>query len=298
MSTASFAARKLPRRYRYGLPLPASMRRPLAICGIIVVVGWIAIAVFAPLIAPYGPLATTSHMLAPPSLAHPMGTDELGRDVLSRVIYGARVTLPLALILVASAVVVGGAMGAIAGYFGGWVDGVIMRITDLVFAFPAIVLAMVITAVLGPSLSNAVLAMVVVYWPIFARVVRGLVLSAAEAEYVQTSRLLGASASRALLRDVLPNVVGPVAVLATLYISDAILTLSGLSFLGLGAQPPKAEWGLMVSDGTQYFQQWWVGVFPGLAIFTVALAFNFLGDSLRDALDPRGQAQREVPTKG
>jgi len=163
----------------------------------------------------------------------------------------------------------------------------VMRTVDLVFAFPAIILAMVVTAVLGPSLRNAVLALVVVSWPSYARVVRGLVLSVGQTEYVTATRLLGASARRALVRDVLPNVAGPVLVLATLDLGNAVLLLSGLSFLGLGAQPPTPEWGAGVAEGTQYFQFWWIGTFPGLAIFSVVLAFNFLGDSLRDVLDPQ-----------
>jgi peptide/nickel transport system permease protein len=162
-----------------------------------------------------------------------------------------------------------------------------MRATDLVFAFPAIILAMVVTAVLGRGLHNAVLAIVVVAWPAYARVVRSLVLSIGDSEYVQSSRLLGASARRALVVDVLPNIAGPVLVLATLDLGNAILLLSGLSFLGLGAQPPDPEWGSMVATGTQYFQYWWMGTFPGLAIFSAVLAFNFLGDSLRDAFDPQ-----------
>jgi peptide/nickel transport system permease protein len=167
-----------------------------------------------------------------------------------------------------------------------------MRTADLVFAFPAIILAMVVTAALGPSVRNAVLALVVVSWPSYARVVRGLVRSVGEAEYVQSARLLGTSARKTLVRDVLPNVFGPVLVLATLDLGNAVLLLSGLSFLGLGAQPPKPEWGAGVAEGTQYFQYWWIGTFPGLAIFTVVLAFNFLGDSLRDALDPQSSWSR------
>ena len=162
-----------------------------------------------------------------------------------------------------------------------------MRGTDLVFAFPPIILAMVVAAVLGRGLQNAAIAIVIVAWPPYARIVRGLVMSVGDTEYVQSARLLGASARRALVRDVLPNVIGPVFVLMTLDLATAILLLSGLSFLGLGAQPPQAEWGSMVADGTQYFQWWWMGTFPGLAIFTVVLAFNFLGDSLRDVFDPR-----------
>jgi peptide/nickel transport system permease protein len=184
------------------------------------------------------------------------------------------------------AVVIGGVLGGIAGYFGGWVDEVIMRATDLVFAFPTIILAMAVTAALGPSLRNAVLAVVVVFWPSYARVVRGLVMSLGQSDYVSATRLLGASSRRALVVDVLPNIAGPVMVLATLDLGNAILLLAGLSFLGLGAQPPTPEWGSMVNTGTQYFQRWWMGTFPGLAILSAVLAFNFLGDSLRDALDP------------
>jgi len=168
-----------------------------------------------------------------------------------------------------------------------------MRSADLVFAFPPIILAMVVAAVLGRGLENAALAIVIVSWPSYARIVRGLVLTVGDSEYVQSARLLGASARRTVVRDVLPNVRGPVLVLMTLDLATAILLLSGLSFLGLGAQPPQAEWGSMVSEGTQYFQWWWIGTFPGLAIFTVVLAFNFLGDSLRDVFDPRSSLRRE-----
>jgi peptide/nickel transport system permease protein len=203
------------------------------------------------------------------------------------VLWGSRLSLPLAFFLVAMAVAVGGILGGIAGYFGGWVDEVIMRATDLVFAFPTIILAMAVTAALGPSLRNAVLAVLVVFWPSYARVVRGLVMSLGQADYVSATRLLGASSRRALVVDVLPNVAGPVMVLATLDLGNAVLLLAGLSFLGLGAQPPTPEWGSMVNTGTQYFARWWMGTFPGFAILSVVLAFNFLGDSLRDALDPR-----------
>jgi peptide/nickel transport system permease protein len=203
------------------------------------------------------------------------------------VVYGSRISIPIALLLVVLAGVIGGVLGAIAGYLRGLADGTVMRVTDLVFAFPAIILAMVVTAVLGGGLRNAALAIVVVAWPAYARVVRGLVLSIGDSEYVQSSRLLGASARSALFKDVLPNIAGPVLVLMTLDLASAILLLSGLSFLGLGAQPPQPEWGSMVATGTQYFQFWWMGTFPGLAIFTAVLAFNFIGDSLRDLFDPQ-----------
>jgi peptide/nickel transport system permease protein len=262
-------------------------RQPLAVTGAVIAVAWVIIAIFAPYIAPHDPLAQTFPPAESPSSAHLFGTDELGRDVFSRVIYGSRISVPIALLLVALASVIGGVIGVLAGYFRGIVDGVSMRVVDLFFAFPAIILAMVVAAVLGRGLQNAALAIVVVAWPAYARVVRGLVLSIGDSEYVESTRLLGSSARRTLFRDVVPNVAGPVLVLATLDLANAILLLAGLSFLGLGAQPPDAEWGSMVAEGAQYFQWWWIGTFPGLAIFTAVLAFNFLGDSLRDLFDPR-----------
>jgi peptide/nickel transport system permease protein len=282
----------LPIRFRISIrrrpgTLGSAWRQPLAIAGMILAATWVLIALFVPLIAPYDPLAQSAQLFLAPSPAHLLGTDELGRDVLSRVLWGSRLSLPLAFFLVAMAVTIGGVLGGIAGYFGGWVDEVVMRATDLVFAFPTIILAMAVTAALGPSLRNAVLAVVVVFWPSYARVVRGLVLSLGQSDYVSATRLLGASSRRALLVDVLPNVAGPVLVLATLDLGNAVLLLAGLSFLGLGSQPPTPEWGSMVNTGTQYFERWWLGTFPGLAILSVVLAFNFLGDSLRDALDPR-----------
>jgi peptide/nickel transport system permease protein len=267
--------------------LRPAWRQPLAVIGSVIAVAWIVVAIFAPLIAPYDPLAQNFALSQAPSGAHLFGTDELGRDVLSRVIFGSRVSVPIALLLVTLAALIGGLIGGIAGYFRGIVDGFSMRMVDLVFAFPPIILAMVVAAVLGRGLQNAALAIVVVAWPSYARVVRGLVLSVGDSEYVESARLLGSSARRTLFRDVLPNVAGPVLVLATLDLANAILLLSGLSFLGLGAQPPQAEWGSMVADGAQYFQWWWIGTFPGLAIFTAVLAFNFLGDSLRDLFDPQ-----------
>jgi peptide/nickel transport system permease protein len=277
----------LPRRARGRGRLRPAWRQPLAVFGAVIAVGWIVVAIFAPLIEPHDPLAQIYPASQSPSSAHLFGTDELGRDILSRVIAGSRVSVPIALLLVSLAALIGGVIGGLAGYFRGLVDGVAMRIVDLVFAFPPIILAMVVAAVLGRGLENAALAIVVVAWPSYARVVRGLVLSVGDTEYVESARLLGSSARRTLFRDVVPNVAGPVLVLATLDLANAILLLSGLSFLGLGAQPPDAEWGSMVAEGAQYFQWWWIGTFPGLAIFTAVLAFNFLGDSLRDLFDPQ-----------
>jgi peptide/nickel transport system permease protein len=282
---SAIAVRKGARK-RVGRLRPA-WRQPLAVAGSVIALAWLVVAIFAPWIAPYDPLAQTFAPSQGPTGAHLFGTDELGRDVLSRVIHGSRVSVPIALLLVTLAAAIGGLVGGLAGYFRGIVDGVSMRMVDLVFAFPPIILAMVVAAVLGRGLRNAALAIVVVAWPSYARVVRGLVLSVGDSEYVQSARLLGSSARRTLFRDVLPNVAGPVLVLATLDLANAILLLSGLSFLGLGAQPPQAEWGSMVANGAQYFQWWWIGTFPGLAIFTAVLAFNFLGDSLRDFFDPQ-----------
>jgi ABC-type dipeptide/oligopeptide/nickel transport system permease subunit len=274
------------------LPAGSAWGRPLAIVGIAIAATWIVIAIAAPLLAPYDPLAQDFAAQKAPSWQHLFGTDELGRDVLSRVMYGSRHSLPVALLLVGLALLIGGTLGALAGYFGGFVDGLIMRGTDLVFAFPAIILAMVVTAALGPSLTNAVFALVIVSWPSYARVVRGLVRSLKDADYVSATRLFGSSARSALIRDVMPNVLGPIAVLATLDLGNAILLLSGLSFLGLGAQPPQPEWGAGVAEGIQYFQDWWIGAFPGFAIFSAVLAFNLLGDSLRDALDPTSSLRK------
>lgn len=286
------SAQPLPLRFRFALrrrpgTLGSAWRQPLAIAGMVLAGAWILLAIFAPLIAPYDPLAQTAQLFSEPSSVHLFGTDELGRDVFSRVLWGARLSLPPAFFLVAAAVTIGGILGGIAGYFGGWVDEVVMRATDLVFAFPTIILAMAVTAAIGPSLRNAVLAIVIVFWPSYARVVRGLVISLKESDYVNASRLLGASSRRALVIDVLPNVAGPVLVLATIDLGNAVLLLAALSFLGLGAQPGPPEWGSMVNTGTQFFERWWMGTFPGFAILSVVLAFNFLGDSLRDALDPR-----------
>jgi peptide/nickel transport system permease protein len=282
---SAVAVRKEGRK-RVGRVRPA-WRQPLAVAGSVIALAWLVVAIFAPWIAPYDPLAQTFTPAQGPTAAHLFGTDELGRDVLSRVIHGSRVSVPIALLLVTLAALIGGLVGGLAGYFRGILDGLSMRMVDLVFAFPPIILAMVVAAVLGRGLRNAALAIVVVAWPSYARVVRGLVLSVADSEYVQSARLLGSSARRTLFRDVLPNIAGPVLVLATLDLANAILLLSGLSFLGLGAQPPQAEWGSMVANGAQYFQWWWIGTFPGLAIFTAVLAFNFLGDSLRDLFDPQ-----------
>jgi len=267
--------------------VPQAWRTPLGITGAVVAALWILVAVLGPLLWPYGPLAQDFPRLDAPNGAHWFGTDELGRDVFTRVLAGAQVTVPLALLLVGLSVVVGGVLGLAAGFFGRWVDETVMRLTDLVMAFPIVILAMVVAAALGASLLNAVLAALVVSWPAYARVTRGLVIGIRNADYVLADRLLGFSAMRSLRTDIVPMAIGPVLILASLDIGTATLLLSGLSFLGLGAKPPTAEWGSMVSTAVANFDSWWMGVFPGLAILTVVMAFDFLGDALRDALDPR-----------
>jgi peptide/nickel transport system permease protein len=271
--------------------IPGAWRQPVTIAGLIIAAFWLVIALAAPLVAPADPLTQGSALYQAPSAAHLMGTDELGRDVFSRVLWGARISIPLAMLLVALAFTIGGTLGGLAGYLGGWVDELVMRAADFVFAVPTILLAMAVVAALGPGLFHAVLAVVLVSWPGHARVVRSLVRTTMQSEYVAVGRLLGSPTHRALVVDVLPNVAGPVVVLAALEIGNAILLLSALSFLGLGARPPTAEWGSMVSTGAEHFEAWWIGVFPGIAIVSVVLAFNLLGDSLRDAFDPRAIIQ-------
>jgi peptide/nickel transport system permease protein len=262
-------------------------RQPLALTGAGIIITWIVIAIFASELAPHPPNLQFGPLNASPSHAYLFGTDEIGRDVFSRVLYGARLSLPLAALLVAVAMVIGSTLGSVAGFFGGIVDAIIMRIADLVFAFPGIILALAVAAALGAQLRNAVLAVIVVSWPSYARLSRGLVLAARSSEYVTSAKLLGSSAWRTMWVELRPNIAGPIFVLAALDIGNAVLLLSGLSFLGLGAQPPTAEWGSMVSEGAQNFSSFWIGLFPGLAILTVVLAFNFVGDALRDMLDPR-----------
>ena len=262
-------------------------RQPLAVVGIGIILLWTFLAVFAPWIAPFEPNSQDADKFLPPSKNHWMGTDELNRDVWSRIVYGARVSLPYSILLVFLSAILGSIVGAIAGYAGGKVDSFLMRVTDIFFAFPGIVLAMAVAAALGPQIRNAVIAITIVAWPIYARLVRGLILNAKQNDYVTASALLGSSSLRTMFVDLRPNLSGPVFVLASLEVGNALLLLSGLSFLGLGAQPPTAEWGAMVSMGAVNFDRWWVGLFPGLAIFTAVLAFNFIGDALRDALDPR-----------
>jgi len=215
-----------------------------------------------------------------------MGTDELGRDVFSRVLYGGRITIPAALVVVMVVGTFGTCLGAIAGYRGGLVDELMMRVTELFMAFPTIILAMAVTAALGADIRNAVLALIIVRWPAYARLTRGLVLEAKNQDYVKASRSLGAGHAHLLLRTLAPNIVAPALVYASLDIGNTILLFAGLSFLGLGPEPASPEWGRMVSIGIDFFDQWWMWLFPGIAIATLVMAVNFVGDGLRDIFDP------------
>lgn len=273
-------------RTRRTFQVPSALRSPLGYVGAGIVAFWAFIAVAAPWLAPFDPLADEFLRLQPPNGTNLMGTDAVGRDVLSRVMFGARTSLPLAFLIVVSSMIIGSIVGAIAGYFGRVVDEVLMRITDIVFAFPSIILAMVIAAALGPSLTNAFIALVFVSWPSYARVARSLVIVARKNDYVTAGRLLGAGPLTSLRRDVMPNVASPLFVLGSLNVGTAILELAGLSFLGLGAIPPLPDWGAAVSEGVHNFSAWWISLYPGLAILTVVVAFNLFGDALRDSLDP------------
>jgi len=247
-----------------------------------------AIAIGAPLLARSGP--DEQHLeeaLQPPSAEHLFGTDDLGRDILTRVLYGARYTLTLALSVVAVACAAGTVIGASSGYLGGWFDEGTMRLAELVMAFPAIILAMAIVVALGPGLVNAGLAMVLVWWPPYARLARAEVLAVKHLEYVEAAAALGQTSLGILRRSILPNIVPRIVVLATVDVGAAIATGAGLSFLGLGATPPTPEWGAMVSSGRDLLAQWWVATFPGLAIFLTVIAFNFVGDAFRDVMDPK-----------
>ncbi len=262
---------------------------PLAFAGLVIVLGFIAVGVLAPFLAPHDPVdANLDQALLAPCKEYPLGTDQLGRCLLSRIIWGTRVSLTTSFIVLLAILGISIPYGLISGWFGGRVDNLLMRIVDVLLAFPNIILALVIAGMLGPSLTNTMLALAGVSWVSFARLIRGLVLQIKKQEFILAARALGASSLWVLSRHVLPNVIGPVVVLATLDLGWIILSISGLSFIGLGAQPPAPEWGTMLSDSRPYFQvEPNLMLFPGLAIMLAVLGFNLLGDGLRDVLDPR-----------
>ncbi len=266
----------------------ALLRNPIGVVGLSIVLLTILVAVFAPVIAPYSPSSQAFVRLQSPSWDHLMGTDELGRDTFSRIVYGSRVSLQVGVIAVVIALAIGGLIGIFAGFFGGRLDSLLMRIVDVMFAFPGLVLAIVIAGLLGPSRRNAMIAIGVIFAPAFARVVRGTVLAVMSEPYIESGRVAGSSDARLIRLHVLPNILAPLIVMVTVYLSSAILSEAALSFLGLGTQPPEPTWGGMLNVARTYMEILpWMAIFPGLAIMIVVLGFNFLGDGLRDVLDPR-----------
>ena len=272
-----------------GRRLGRALRRPEIAFGGALLGCFLLAALLAPLLSPADPLAqNVVDGLHPPSREYLLGTDKLGRDILSRVLYGARISLLVGVAVVVVAGTIGTLLGVAAGYLGGWVDEAIMRVTDIFFAFPALILAMAIAGALGPSLRNALIAIVAVSWPVYARLMRGQVLALREREWVLAARAIGAGEAAIVLQHILPNTLAPLLVQASFDMGAAIIAVAGLSFIGFGAQPPTPEWGAMVSEGRNYLAtQWWLATVPALAILLVVGAFNLVGDGLRDALDPR-----------
>lgn len=291
-ATPAHDARSRPDRSSVSSRWPRSVRifarNRGAVIGLAILAFWITIAVFAPWIAPYNPLELGAQGRAAPSGEHLLGTDRLGRDVLSRIMYGARISLLMGTLSVAIGLTFGSSIGLIAGYVGGRLEAVLMRFIDALLAFPGILLALVVIAALGPSLVNVMIAVGISTIPEYARLARATTLSVKERPYVEAARAYGSRNARVIVRHVLPNIAGSIIVLSTLQVGTAILVGSGLSFLGMGAQPPTPEWGLMTAVGRDYLDRaWWISTFPGMAILTTVIAFNLLGDGLREAFDPQ-----------
>ncbi|MFZ9628660.1 MAG: ABC transporter permease [Ilumatobacteraceae bacterium] len=266
-------------------------RNPGITFGAAITLVWLIVFATCHWWAPYDPFEMVGERLMPPSGAHWFGTDALGRDVFSRTLYGSRQSLPIAVAVIVSAVLIGSTLGAIAGFFGGIVDKIVMRLADVTMAFPAILLAMAVAAALGPGLKNGFIAMVIVWWPIYARLLRAQVMAVKNREHIEAAVSVGATQSRILRRHVLPLSFTGVLVNATMDLGQVVLLTASLSFLGLGALPPAPEWGAMITEGAKNFYQWWIAVAPGLAMVTVVLGFNFLGDGLRDALDVKAASR-------
>jgi peptide/nickel transport system permease protein len=267
---------------------------PLSLSGILFILILVFTGVLAPVLAPYDPVEISpGRRLTPPNEANWLGTDEVGRDILSRVIYGARISLRIGVTIVFSAAALGLGVGLVSGYFGGVLDQTLMRFTDMFMSFPTLILAIAMTAALGPSLFNAVLAMIIVWWPIYARLIRGEVLAVKEKEYIRAVQALGAKPFKIIFFHILPNTIDVVVVRASIDFGNAVMFCAALSFIGLGAQPPQPEWGAMVTTGRDYLRDaWWLVTFPGLAIFLTVMGFNLFGDSLRDFLDPKLRGER------
>jgi peptide/nickel transport system permease protein len=303
LSGGSAALQALDAQERPGPALPAGhtgsdsyvkyaarrlLRNPIGRLGALLILLLLLVAIFAPLLAPYDPVAQITQRHMSPGVPYYLGSDDFGRDILSRILFGARVSLYVGVVSVGIALAIGGTLGLLAGFFGGVPDLLLMRLVDVLFSIPSLVLAIAITGILQPSLTNAMIAIGIVYAPTFARVVRGPVLSVKQFDYVQAARTIGASNLRILFQHVLPNVTAPIIVQTTLSFSTAILAEAVLSFIGLGTQPPTPSWGTMLQAGRKYMEAYpWEAIFPGLAIMLAVLGFNLLGDGLRDALDPR-----------
>ena len=302
MSAAAAPARGglAPAVPRWRATLGLLVRTPTAAAAALVLLAVVAVALLDDQLAPSGPNEVdVQARLQGPSAAHPFGTDDLGRDVLSRVLLGAQVSLRVGLVAVGISLVVGTVVGTLAGFYGRWVDAVLMRLMDVLFAFPALLLAIAVIAVLGPGATNAMIAIGITYTPVFARVARAAVLGVREQVYVRASRSVGASDARLLLRHVLPNAFPPILVQTSVSLAFAVLAEAALSFAGLGIQPPAPSWGGMLADGRDFLDQaWWMAVFPGLAIFVLVLSFNLLGDGLRDVLDPQQRSAMEAARRG
>lgn len=268
--------------------IPPWLNLPLAI-GVVAILFWVAMALFGHLVTPYDPLEMVARRLQPPSWAHWLGTDALGRDVMTRTLYGARHSLPIAVLVVVTAVAIGSLLGAISGFVGGFIGTAIMRLVDVTLSFPPMLLAMAVAASLGPGLGNAAIAMVLVWWPIYARLMRAQVLEVKEREHVEAAVAAGSKRGRILFKHVLPLCWTPVLISATMDLGQVVLLAASLSFIGLGATPPTPEWGAMISDGAVHFYQWWIAFGPGIAILTIVLGFNFIGDGVRDILDPQSE---------
>ena len=266
----------------------------LSIVGGVLLLGVAVIAIFAPQIAPYSPTAVSATAVrAAPSVAHPMGTDSLGRDILSRVIFGTRIALMIAVTSMGIAFVVGSLLGALAGYYGGWVDAIVRTAIDTTWAFPAIIMGLALASILEPDLTTVLVAIGLVFWGVFARLVRGEVLSLRELDFIKASEAIGLSDTKIIFKHLIPNAIIPAFVVVTLQMGNAIAVAASLSFLGLGVQPPTPSWGIMLSTGRQFITSaWWISVFPGLAIVIVIMSFNFLGEGLRDTIDPKLEDKR------
>ncbi len=265
------------------------LKSPMAVLGLIIVLVFVLVAILAPFIAPYGGMERNWYnVLKAPSAAHLFGTDDMGGDVFSRIIWGSQISLEIGFVIVVSAIIVGSIIGSISGYFGGIIDEIMMRVTDIFLAFPSLILAMVVCAALGRSIENVMIALTITWWPTYARIIRGQALTIREQKYIEAARAIGGTDRHIILRHLLPNSLSPIIIQASMDFGNVILTAAALSFIGFGAQPGAAEWGRMVSDGASFMMSSpWIVTFTGLAILVVCLGFNLFGDGLRDILDPK-----------